>query len=107
VIKLALNDTIKTEIISITDNNSGNGVPGYGDLLITEIIYNPKALSDSEGEWFEIYNNSKKTINLKGLVIRRGSSIKLHQIGSDVNLAVGSYAVLGRTDKATNNVQYA
>ena len=105
MISIALNEIVETEVITITDEGSGTGAPGYGDLLITEIMYNPLALSDAEGEWIEIFNNSKRTINLKGLVIRRGSGTSFHQISSDINLAAGAYAVLGRTNTATNNVQ--
>ena len=105
-VNVVLNDTVETEIINITDAGQGSSEPVYGDLLITEIMYNPLALSDSEGEWIEVYNNSKKNINLKGLVLRRGSASSFHQISSDVNLAAGTYAVLGRTSAATDNVRY-
>lgn len=106
MINIILNDTVNTETVDITETGPETGEPVYGDLLITEIMYNPSILSDAEGEWIELFNNSKKTINLKGLVIRRSASTSFHQIKTDVNLISGAYAVLGRTISATSNVLY-
>ena len=112
MIRIHMNELVEKEIITLTDEQSSGGEEGdkesigFGDLLITEIMYNPDALSDSEGEWIEIYNNSGNTVNLKDLVIRRGSKSNFHQIASDVNLASGAYAVLGRTEFATDNIDY-
>ncbi len=109
-ISILTNKDVEKEIITLTeDNSSGSGnddAISFGDLLITEIMYNPSALSDSDGEWFEVYNNSNKTINLKDLVIRRGSNNNFHQITSDVNLAPNAYSLMGRTENATDNVNY-
>jgi hypothetical protein len=40
-----------------------------GDIIITEVMYNPAAVSDEYGEWFEIYNTTDAEINLNGLLI--------------------------------------
>lgn len=40
-----------------------------GDLVITEIMIDPDPLANSNGEWFEIYNDSPDGVDLKGLVI--------------------------------------
>ena len=43
-----------------------------GDLVVTEIMYNPYAagtIADTAGEWFEIYNTTDKSIDLGGVVI--------------------------------------
>ena len=47
------------------------GVSGLnvGDLVITEIMYDPDAIGDSEGEWFEIYNSTVHSINLLDLLV--------------------------------------
>jgi hypothetical protein len=37
------------------------------DLLISEIMANPAGLSDTRGEWFELYNPTIEPINLRGL----------------------------------------
>ena len=56
---------VPIEVIEIADipHIPNPGAIGYGDLLITEIMYNPTSLSDTEGEWFEIYNNSDQSID--------------------------------------------
>lgn len=41
-----------------------------GDLVITEIMYNPAALADAQGEWFEVYNPGSVGIDLLGCVLR-------------------------------------
>jgi hypothetical protein len=40
------------------------------DILITEIMQNPAAVSDSCGEWFEIVNTGNSMINLQGWKIQ-------------------------------------
>jgi len=40
LINLTLNDAVTTEIINVTDTETGNGLPVFGDVLITEIMYN-------------------------------------------------------------------
>jgi len=107
-LSIALDENADTEIINIngSSNNPTTGDPVYGDLLITEIMYDPKSISDSYGEWIEVYNNSAKSINLKGLVLRRGGEVAYHKISSDVNVPAGTYVVLARSDMATNNVSY-
>jgi len=44
----------------------------YNDLgiIISEIMPNPSSVSDSYGEWFEIYNTTDSIININGWAIR-------------------------------------
>jgi len=90
------------EVVEITDisNTPQNGAIGSGELLITEIMPNPSALSDTEGEWFEIYNNSDRVINLQNLILGR-NDINRHTITDSIDLSPGSYMVFERTDLAT------
>lgn len=114
---ITLNEVVEKKIVTITgeetenpqedpDENPSQTEPSPGDLWITEIMYNPDATGDATGEWIEIYNNSNRTINLKGLVIRRGGTTTFHQINSDVLLQTHKYAVLAITASATSNVNY-
>jgi len=98
-INLTTDETITTEVVNINDQNKP-GEFGYGDLLITEIMYDPTALSDATGEWIEVYNASASTINLKDLVLRKATGSG-HKIASDVILQSHNYAVLARSDTAT------
>lgn len=77
-----------------------------GNLVITEIMYDPDAVSDSNGEWFELYNASGYTVNLKGLAVADDAAwgaTDVFTVDSDVIAAAGArvvFAVDG--DPATN-----
>lgn len=94
--------TVIMEYIELTNQGAigQDGVIAYGDLLITEIMPNPSALSDTEGEWFEIYNNSDREINLHGLILERDDA-NLHTVTDSIALAPGTFFVLQRADSAT------
>jgi len=94
-----------TEIIPITGIGSVEPdtiIPDTteAELLITEIMYDPAALSDTEGEWLEVYNNSGETINLYGLLLLR-DNLYGHVISDTILLLPGEYYVLARTATAT------
>lgn len=103
-IQIALDDTSTlTEIIQLSDTSASTPAdePAYGDLLITEIMFDPSALSDTYGEWFEIYNNSNRPVNLQNLIIRR-DTVNTHTIADSVVLAPGAYYVFKRNIVATD-----
>ena len=78
-----------------------SGAVAYGEILVTEVMANPSALSDTEGEWFEIYNNSDHLINLQNLIIGRDDA-NIHTITDAIELAPSAYLVLSRTDLSTS-----
>jgi hypothetical protein len=99
------NTAIPTEIVELKNSPDtiipvGNTI-AYGGLLITEIMYDPSALSDTQGEWFEIYNNSNRSINLQNLVLDRDGTNR-HTITDSIVLLPGEYFVVARTALATN-----
>jgi hypothetical protein len=65
-----------------------------GDLVITEILYNPSPPSEASAEWIELYNNSGSSIDLNGLTIQDASTSST--ITSSYTLPSGQYAVIGR-----------
>lgn len=73
-------------------------------LLITEIMYNPDSIDDTQGEWFEVYNNSDEEIELNGLTIKRGPNS--HKISTDVVLLPGEYYALARSEQAFEGAKY-
>jgi hypothetical protein len=93
------------EVIQLTDDPGmpPAGMLAYGDLLITEIMYDPSALTDTEGEWFEIYNNSGREINLQNLVLRRDDA-NIHTISDPIVLPPGEFYVMARSATATDAV---
>jgi hypothetical protein len=94
-------DPDPVEIVQITDQNNppGPGELPYGSLLITEIMADPASLSDTEGEWFEIYNNTDHAIDLQHLIIKKNENER-HVISQAFILDARSFGILARTDAA-------
>jgi hypothetical protein len=93
---------IPVEVVELGETPSvPAGAIAYGELLITEIMYDPASLSDTEGEWFEIYNNSGRTIQLQNLVLTR-DDLNSHVISDPIELPPSGYVVLQRTAQATS-----
>ena len=65
------------------------------DLLISEVMVNPAALSDTQGEWFELYNPTAAEINLRALTLGDDGS-NSHRIESDLLILPGQYLTLAR-----------
>ena len=93
---------VPLEVIEIADSPviPPTGAIDFGDLLITEIMYNPTSLSDTEGEWFEVYNHSDHSINLQNLILGRDDANR-HAITESLTLLPGAFMVFERSDTAT------
>ena len=74
---------------------NGNVSPNPGSIIITEIMQDPNAVGDAEGEYFEVYNTTTSDIDLQGWIISDNGSDS-HTIGSSVMVLSGGYAVLSR-----------
>jgi hypothetical protein len=75
-----------------------------GDIVINEVMQDPVAVGDSQGEWFELYNTTSSDIDIDGWVIRDDAA-NLHAIDNGGSLVVPAkgYLVLGNNaDFATN-----
>ncbi len=106
-------------------DNNGNGLIDRADtqcdwasqeeilpyfwITVTEIMSNPSAVSDANGEWFEVYNPLLVDVDLEGWRFYDGGGDFFPIVGSLILPAQG-YLVLGRNaDPATNggvNVDY-
>ena len=79
-------------------------VPGPGDLVITEFMANPNAVTDTAGEWFEV--RALATVDLNGLELGQlfvdGPK---HTVSSNncIALANGESALLARNGDAMLN----
>jgi hypothetical protein len=98
---------VPVEIVDITGNNDVpvTGNLNAGDLLISEIMYDPTALTDADGEWFELYNNTSHTVDLNNLVIKKNDT-ESHIIKGPFILAAHGYCVLARTENAVPGTKY-
>jgi len=74
--------------------NLGHAVT-VSDLLISEVMANPAALSDARGEWFELYNPTTETINLREITIGDDANDR-HRIETDLLVLPGEYLTLAR-----------
>lgn len=77
--------------------------PQAGDAVITELMPNPAAVDDADGEWVEVY--FKQAADLNGLQLGDASNpTSLTVGGADcISVAAGSYVVFARNaDSATN-----
>ncbi len=72
----------------------------FSGISITEIMPDPSMVSDSYGEWFEIFNSTDTSININGWVIKDLDD-DYHIIGSeglDVIIEPGEYFVMARNN---------
>ncbi len=80
------------------------GDPSPYQIVITEVMVNPAAVSDSYGEWFELYNADTVTISmLDWLLLDSGSDE--HNVDS-ISIAPGEYTVFGRNNDSSVNGGY-
>jgi len=95
--------TIAGIVLACTFSPLSHGA-SVSDLLITEIMANPLAVSDPEGEWFELYNPTTESISLNDIVISDDNSLG-HAISSSAELLIhpDSYFVLARNDDSNLN----
>ena len=79
-------------------------LPAPGDLIITEVMPNPAAVSDTEGEWFEIYAVNGFDLNGVGLD-RAGDTANPNIITSVdcIHVNAGSYAVFAKNADSVMN----
>jgi hypothetical protein len=78
--------------------------PDEGVIIITEIMKNPFAVSDSDGEWFEIFNTSQEILDLNGWIIKDADTNE-HIInnGGELLIQPEEYFVLGNNSDFETN----
>lgn len=77
---------------------------GPGDIVINEIIQNPDAVTDANGEWFELVNTTGSDIDIEGWTIQDNDTDS-HVInnGGPLLVPAGGYLVLGINDDSGTN----
>jgi beta-lactamase superfamily II metal-dependent hydrolase len=71
-------------------------------LVISEVMPDPAAVSDERGEWFEVHNPGARAVDLRGYRIASGND-GTHVIARSVVVAPGGYAVLARDASPRRN----
>ncbi len=67
-----------------------------GDILLTEVMPDPKLVSDTDGEWIELYNTTESPISLDGLS-------EPCEIASAVAIGPGEHLVLAKKSDSSIN----
>ncbi len=79
-----------------------------GDLIISEVMANPVAVSDTSGEWFEIHNLTGNSLDLDGITLSdSGSNMHVVDFVGPLILNPHDYLVFGRSGDASSNGGYA
>ncbi|SDX64301.1 Por secretion system C-terminal sorting domain-containing protein [Lutibacter oricola] len=72
-----------------------------GDIIISEMMNNPAAVSDSNGEYFELFNTTNASIDIGGWIIEDGNSSET--ISGTLLIPPLGYVVLAKnSDTAAN-----
>ena len=67
-----------------------------GQLVITEIMQDPGARADADGEFVEVFNPSTSAVDLQGCVLSDGDA-ETHTIAVPTLVPAGGYATLARS----------
>jgi len=78
---------------------SAQSIPLNGEIVITEFMPNPAAVSDTKGEWVEIQNSSDRPLLLNGISISDlGSNSHTITSENDIILEPGAFYILARNE---------
>src|SRR4051794_1659013 len=75
-------------------------------LVINEVMADPNAVTDANGEWFELYNTTSAAIDIQGYRIASAGDPGF-TVTSAVIVAAGGYVVLGRVASPAINGKVA
>lgn len=80
------------------------GLWAAGDLVVVEIMANPAAVADSDGEWFEVWNASGRDLYLNGLEIFSGTAESFQLVADELLIvpAEGSFVLGVNADDDAN-----
>ncbi len=82
---------------------SGTTTPSSaGDVVINEIMQNPDAVSDFQGEWFEIYNPTQNLMELQGCTVSDNGGDSF-DIDESLVISPDGFGVLAKNDDSSKN----
>jgi len=102
------NKLITPSLISLTLLISANcNAALISDLYISEVMANPNTVSDSNGEWFEIYNPTEDPFDFNNITLSDAGS-NTHLISDTQPLIInsGEYFVFGKNAYELENGGY-
>lgn len=77
--------------------------PGF--LIVSEVMPDPAKVTDTRGEWFEVYNTRQDDINLASLIVRSegGTAGEKYIVTTDAIIPAKGFFVFGRNADTTLN----
>jgi|GEM_PF-440610 len=102
-------------LAACTDSGGGPAGPSFNvsagpQVVINEVMADPTKVTDENGEWIEIHNWGKSSINLQGWKVASGNDAA-HTISTALTVPSGGFVVLARNATKSKNggvtAQYA
>ncbi|MEO0899904.1 MAG: lamin tail domain-containing protein [Bacteroidota bacterium] len=81
---------------------SGGGGIAAGDLIFTEVMQNPLAVGDGDGEFFEVHNTTGTLISMVGCIVSDDGT-DAFTIAGTLDVPAGGYVVLGLNNNTGTN----
>ncbi len=94
-------DAAKSNPVERTTSDVPAAPLSSADLVITEVMANPAAVTDARGEWFEVANQGDQPVDLQGLRVTDGSTSFV--VNRPLIVAAGAHAVFTRAADPTVN----
>jgi hypothetical protein len=79
-----------------------DGLVARGDVLVTEIMYSPDAVSETDGEWFELTNVSDEAIDLVNWTVTADDGDAI-TVSASLVVDAGAAVVLGVSADTVKN----
>lgn len=71
-------------------------------IVINEVMVDPNAVTDANGEWLEVHNRGASAVNLQGWTLASNNDSP-QTIASSVSVPAGGYVVLARNGNSGTN----
>lgn len=73
-----------------------------GQIIINEVMADPDAVTDANGEWLEVHNTGAAAVNLQGWTLASNNDAS-QTIATSVSVPAGGYVVLARNGTYSTN----
>ena len=80
----------------------GLALAAASDVTISEVMVDPRAVSDANGEWLELHNRGRSSVSIRGWSLRSGND-RPHRISANITIAPGGFVVLARNRAPATN----
>jgi beta-lactamase superfamily II metal-dependent hydrolase len=73
-----------------------------GKIVINEVMGDPSAVADADGEWIEVHNRGTAAVNIQGWTLASNNDSP-HTIANSVSVPAGGYVVLAKSGNTLTN----